>query len=506
MQHAPLHIGWATADLTPSEPVIVTGQFHARVSEGVLDPITATALALESEGNGRVVLVSCDVVSIPDGLREAVREKVRQRLPEVDPACVCLNATHTHTGPDLNAQGDPLRQGPEDRTTRFGLTPEELGVMDPAAYVAQAADRIADAVVRAWKGRTPGGIGFGLGQAVVGRNRRIAFMNGESRMYAKTNAPDFSHVEGTEDHDVNLLCTYDAERRLTGMIVNVACPSQVSESAFVLSADYWHDTRTELRRRLGGDLFVLPQCGAAGDQSPHVLINQAAEARMLALKARSEEKPAPVNSNLDAPMALRREIAQRIADAVTGILPEIEKAIEFTPAFAHRRATIGLARRALTRQDVEEALAEAETFRKNYETLRTELEANPDRKKEPRWYIEITRLHSRMRWFQGVETRYQLQQENPEQPVELSLLRLGDVAIATNPFEFYTDFGIRIKARSPAVQTFVVQLAGTGTYLPTERAVAGKSYGAVPASTPIGPAGGQQVVDRTLETLAEFWA
>jgi len=45
-------------------------------------------------------------------------------------------------------------------------------------------------------------------------------------------------------------------------------------------------------------------------------------------------------------------------------------------------------------------------------------------------------------------------------PVEIHVIRLGDMAIATNRFELYLDFGIRIKARSKAVQTFVVQLAG----------------------------------------------
>ncbi len=54
------------------------------------------------------------------------------------------------------------------------------------------------------------------------------------------------------------------------------------------------------------------------------------------------------------------------------------------------------------------------------------------------------------------------------------------MAFATNRFELFLDFGIRIKARSPAVQTFVIQLAAndgwTGHYLPSERAFANKGY------------------------------
>ena len=36
--HTGLLVGWGAADVTPEEPVVVQGQFHARVSEGVMDP------------------------------------------------------------------------------------------------------------------------------------------------------------------------------------------------------------------------------------------------------------------------------------------------------------------------------------------------------------------------------------------------------------------------------------------------------------------------------------
>ena len=54
--------------------------------------------------------------------------------------------------------------------------------------------------------------------------------------------------------------------------MNVACPSQVGAGSRI-SADFWHETRNELRSRLGEGLFVLPQCSAAGDQSPRVMVD-----------------------------------------------------------------------------------------------------------------------------------------------------------------------------------------------------------------------------------------
>ena len=76
--------------------------------------------------------------------------------------------------------------------------------------------------------------------------------------------------------------------------------------------------------------------------------------------------------------------------------------------------------------------------------------------------------------------------------MELHALRLGDVAIATNSFELFTDFGLQIKARSPAVQTFIIQLAGPGSYVPTEAAVRGGGYSAIVESSYVGPEGGRR--------------
>jgi hypothetical protein len=110
-----------------------------------------------------------------------------------------------------------------------------------------------------------------------------------------------------------------------------------------------------------------------------------------------------------------------------------------------------------------------------------------------------------MKWLEGVQKRIVLEQTQPRLPVEVHVLRVGDTAFASNPFEYYLDFGVQIKARSPAVQTFLTQLTGAGTYIPTRRAIAGKSYGAVPASTPVGPEGGQELVEWTVRTLQALW-
>ena len=70
----------------------------------------------------------------------------------------------------------------------------------------------------------------------------------------------------------------------------------------------------------------------------------------------------------------------------------------------------------------------------------------------------------------------------------------------------------RIQGRSPFIQTFIVQLVtdsksadrGVGSYLATARGEKNKGYGATPYSCMVSPAGGQQLVDHTVQMLKEI--
>lgn len=507
-------IGWAETDLTPDQPVLMAGQFHGRVSEGVLDPVTATALAIDGGdkgSNNQAVLVSCDLACISDELRDAVRAALRDRMPDLDPLSVVIGVTHSHSAPEVRmtpygivepehaeAYKRKLKEGllAADEEDKYGVWPSiGLEIIPPADYITIAAGRIAGAICQAWENRQPAGLAYGLGHAVVGRNRRLTYEDGTSKMYGKPSLETFRYVEGYEDHSVQALMTYDKEGGLTGMVVNVPCPSQVREHTYRISADYWHETRQELRRRFGQNLFVLAQCAPAGDQSPHLLINKRAEMRMWQLKGRNEHENAPC-----------AEIAQKFSDAVSDIEPHARKAIDWNPAVAHIAETVRLPRRLITEQDVREALEEARPFKEQYQHELEALQKNPEIRKKPRWQEGITKTYRRMERGERVRMRYEIQQESPTIPVELHALRFGEVALATNPFELYLDYAVRIKELSPAIQTFLVQKAGcNGTYLPSARSVEHKGYGSVPASTDVGPEGGDQLVQWTVEAVNRFW-
>ncbi len=482
--NTPIQIGWAEADITPEQPVFVAGQFPARLSEEILDPLKAIVLVLQS-GEEHAVMVCCDAVSISDDLRDCIRKKTQEITTEIDSAKIVINATHTHTAPE-NRLHDPKTGG-----ISAGGNGVELEAMPESEYIEFASARIADAIHSAWKSRAAGGISYGSGFAVLGRNRRWVDRDGVAMMYGlnEESAERFQHIEGYEDHSVNLLATYDAEKNLTGIIFNAPMTAQETGGLFAISADIWCEARQELQKRFGEKLYILTQVSAAGELTPKMLYDKATHERMLQLKGRTG----------------RQEFAHRIANAVDDILPYLPQAIETNPTFKHLVNTVDLPVNSLTENDVEDARKEIVKLQETYETELQKLKKNPALKNEKRWYVPASQAFRRMNWYNGVIMRYEQQKIQTTLPAELHTIRLGDIVFATNPFEYYLDFGVQIKLRSPALQTFIVELAGSGTYISSRRSVEGGGYGSVPASNRIGPEGGQVLAERTVELIRSLW-
>jgi len=456
---AELLIGAARTSITPDRPVALIGSMHTRIARSVHSPVTATVLALESRRGEQVldqaVFVSCDLALLRGepgifrgGVIEKIRQRMRDRLPGFDTNKLIVSATHTHSAPAM-AEGE------------FDLPKD--GVMQPAEYLDFLITRLGEAIVKAWQSRAPGSAGWGLGHAVVGQNRRAAYADGHAEMYGKTNRPEFRGLEGYEDHGVGVLLFWDRDQKLVATAIDVACPAQAMGTGLAISADYWHEVRRRLYARHGEDLVVLGWIGAAGDQSPTLMYGRTAEDRMQRLRGLTRVE----------------EIGRRIDQAWEEAYQAACKDRRTDVLLAHKVQTINLPMRKVTAEESAQAQAQASKLAK-----------------EPRYRLK-------MQWHQRVVDRYEEQQAGraTSYPMELHVVRIGDVAIATNDFELFTDYGIQIQARSPAVQTFVIQLAGPGTYLPTERAVRAGGYSAIVENNLVGPEGGQVLVDRTVEVI-----
>jgi hypothetical protein len=251
-------------------------------------------------------------------------------------------------------------------------------------------------------------------------------------MYGKTDSPNFRGIESYEDHNVEVLYFWDAADTLIATAVNVPCPSQEIGGTSSIHADFWDPARRILREKHGADLHVLAWTGAGGDVTSRLAYGRAADERMRKLRGNI--------SRLD-------DIARRIVTAWEEAFDGARHDIRDEVVLEHRVQDVELPYRQVTPAERDAAAAQAAKFKDD-----------PAQK----WNY---------RWNQRVVDRFESQQAGTQPPyvMELHALRLGDVAIATNAFELYTDYGVQIKARSPAVQTFVIQLAGPGTYLPTAR-------------------------------------
>ena len=462
-----LYVGRATVDITPKLPVAVTGQFHLRIAEVAQTPLQANILVMETrEGSASAdyaVMVSCDVLYIPTDLIAILRESVGRQLKGLDTRKIILNASHTHTAPVL-------------REREYAIP--KTGVTQVQEYRDFFVQRVTDAIVKAWNEREEASVAWGLSYAVASYNRRVSYADGTAGMSSNAALPEFRNFEGPEDHDINTLFFWNRKSELVAMVIGVASPSQEVEGRAAVHADYWDAVRRRVHEKYGSQVCVLAWLSAAGDLTPHIRYRKAADDRMRELRKLDR---------LD-------ELARRIVNAVDEAYETVKDDRHNDLPLIHKVETLPLPERLVTYRDYSEAKTSVENARK-------QIEADPK---------AADLLYRRMTWEEETVRRYERQQQERKvfYPMELHVIRLGDVAVCTNEFELFSDFGIRIQARSKALQTFVVQLAGSpewGAYLPTEKAVKGGAYSAVIHSSRVGPEGGQVLVDRTVEIIEELW-
>ena len=498
-----LKIGWGRRSLNIDAPVSLPGQFYMRISERIHDPLYITVLCVDG-GEDVAFFGTVDAVSLggPTTLA-SIRELVKAKRPELPGEAIILGCTHTHAGvgivdtPESTPDGQPIYPGSKCREF----------------FIQQCAD----AIVEAWDNRANGGMAYGYGYATVAHSRRVIYFddtslrhgaqmtapNGHGIMYGDTNDDQFSHYEAGTDHFLNAMFTFDAEQKVTGIVINVPCPSQLSEHFRMQSSDFWNEVREMVAQEYGENVYVLPQCAAAGDLSPRVLHYNYAQSRRFKLKYGVEAHPFDFD-NIQKPecynkiMCERRDIAQRIMEAVRDIYSWAKKDIQTDVTVRHSVETLQLPKRKIT--DEEKLWCED-----NIKFMEAQLEEKKKGTAEEVRKAVSTHQAIVSRNKRAI-TRWETQDADPNLAMECHVVRVGDIAFATNRFELYMDFMHRIQARSPFIQTFVIQLAGAegGSYLPTERGVANKGYSASIFCNMVGPEGGQVLVNETLRMLNDL--
>ena len=499
---APLKIGWATADISTDKPIFLQGLDYRRVSQGVRDPITVTALVIDN-GEDCVIFNSWDTSCVYGTLAKRVRANVAQKLPGFPVEKIVFNAIHTHTGPAMgDLYNDPLS----------------------TEYRNMFIEKTVDTIVRAWENRRPGKIGYGYDFAVTCFSRRTVYFDDLRKrppvkgkklslwktipglyvdkhvtMHGNADDPMFSHMEAAPDPFVNFLFTYDLNDKLTGMIFNVAFPAHISLPDMKLGSDCWSDIRRAIKEDFG-DVHVLAQCAAAGDLTYKIPYYNKATARKYRLMFGREEA---YKGEFE-----RYRVTEQLMAALHRTLPWASKALYGDLPIRHINTTLRLPRFYAAPEHIEEAkanLAKLEEMKKN----------PPWNTGDPEIVKKANDLIGTAEWRLGQVLKLNDSiKQKPDWAMEFHVLRIGEVAFVSERYELYTDFGQRIQARSPFTQTFTIQLSAnlpdlpgfSACYLPTAIAVGNAGYQAHPINNYNSPSpeGGQQMVDEAVRLLYEL--
>ena len=496
-----LNIGWAEASITPDKRVSLRGQFAERLSEYVEKPLTVTVLAVEGNGD-QMILVSCDLASINCSLVDDVRAAVAGKAEGLDPMKIVISAIHTHTGPGysgIRSRGDIAGTVGHRKNLQKYLAPGQKYVERVSSKADDIAtddevrdlllERIPAAILQAWNSRKPGSFSNGFGRAAVGMCRRAAYSDDTAKMWGDTNTAVFEALEGGNDSGIELLYIYNAEQKLTGIVANLACPAQCVQHRLFVSPDFWGEVKVLLRQYFGEDLFLLAQCSAAGDQCPVDLVRWVDP--YSPINDPNCERTNPPRRKADPSMfdlAGMKKAGKRIANEIIEVWEEGLDAPQTDAELVHTVKTVPLPLRRATLTDIRSAEQGIKDYLRDHP-------GDVD-------YNDVAKLQVHL----GILARAKAQEWLNVLDTEIHIIRMGTVAFATNPFELFLDYGNRIKARSAAEQTFLIQLAnGAEGYLPTEKAERHGHYSAFISSGQVGHVGGEQLVRETLQEIRKLF-
>ncbi len=234
---APYSIGVAAVDITPDYPIRLNGFGSRRTeSEGVTQPIWAKAIAIGTDAEKPLVLVTVDSL----GLRLSMVEEVARRLKAragIERRRLAVTFTHSHTTPKVNGASDTIFSTP--------IPPEHQAHID--LYTAELTDALEKVALAALADRRAARLEWAVGKVRFAKNRR---------------KPD-----GPVDHDLPMLVVRSAEGdAIRAIYVSYACHC-VTLSNNKISGDWAGFAQAAIQRKHPG-CVALVSIGCGSDANP----------------------------------------------------------------------------------------------------------------------------------------------------------------------------------------------------------------------------------------------
>ena len=249
-------VGGAKVDITPELPIRLAG-YQSRLAEAtrVEASLSARALAIGSDADGPVVIVTADVIAVSETMSDAVAAAVRAKHPGLTRERIAVCATHQHTGPAI-AGTIPFmfsRDLPAEENARI------------ERYAARLQEKLIEVALAALADRRPARLAWAQGTAEFAVNRRL-IVDGKHTGYKATPG-------GPVDHALPVLRAVDAQGAVRAVLVNYACHCTTLKGG----DNYVHpDWAGEAAKRIegrhaGAVALVAIGCGADADPQPRGL-------------------------------------------------------------------------------------------------------------------------------------------------------------------------------------------------------------------------------------------
>lgn len=477
MKKQTIFCGFAAADITPPKPALTFGYPDGRFGRYTHDPLMATAMAVGSDKEDPLIWVSLDLGGIYEWVTERVAKALAERIPGFKRERLIMSVTHVHTGPAFRQDLSSLAYRYPYDSEKIG-TPIPEGGMSPEEWIEECfLPNTVDACVRAVENMQPSGFASVLGHAVIGHNRRVRYRDGSSVMYGDTDTVQFDCIEGNEDSGVEFIYVYDEADHLKGLVMMMHCPSQAAEQLEGYTADIVGAMRIQLNEKLGYELPVLSLIGTAGDIAPRDMQRY----NFYHLK---NQKGEPNGFSYEASW----ELGKRLVNAFEYSRPAAEASIKRELEFEAEFGRVPMQIRTVTDAEGE---AGRVLFDAAVEACGGDL-AKALQMLQAEGHGDQVILY--FRWL--------VQQEKVLYSAPVHIVRLGDCAFATNPFEMFLAYGQRMRARCRAEHVFPIQLTDdTQEYMPTLAAEKAAGYSANVNNQNVWASGGELLTEYSIEHM-----
>ena len=247
-----LKAGFARIDITTPLGIEIVGYYEKRVSDGIIDPLFATAVAFDN-GEKKAIVMSVDLIGISQLFSENVRAKIAKKL-DMDADAIMINASHTHTG--------PLIFGITDVKYAYEHTIEEILVDE----VARAFEKkLIDVATLAVADLAPAKMLYTTGEVKdVSFIRRYRMKDGTTRTNPGWQNPEIEGPIGEADENSSLLIIKREGKKEIGIINFQVHPDLIGRTRY--SADYPKFVRDTYELNIANSLCMYIN-GAQGDSN-----------------------------------------------------------------------------------------------------------------------------------------------------------------------------------------------------------------------------------------------